>query len=95
MAHLDNNEKIELGHQAQTFLDNPAVASCFDLLERRYIEAWRASNSIEKREDAWRYVRMLEWFKSDLRSIALTGDLTQTRIDELQGRPIQLSEFRR
>lgn len=76
-------------------IDSPIVAECFDLLERRYIEAWRAAKTVDLREEAHRYVMMLEWFRNDLRSIATTGDLTQQRVDELRGNPIKLAEFKR
>ncbi len=66
-------------------------------LEQRYIEAWRASSTVEAREDAHKYVRLLEWFKYDLQSVATTGDIEAARLKALEeGRERQkLSEFRR
>jgi len=81
---MDSQEKLERGFKAQSLLNSDILQECFAKLEQRYIDAWRASSTVEAREDAHKYVRMIEWFKHDLQSIANTGDIEAARIKALQ-----------
>jgi hypothetical protein len=94
---MDSQEKLERGFKAATLLNNEFFQECFDRLEARYIEAWRASSTVEAREDAHKYVRLIEWLKADLQSIANTGEIEAQRQKALQeGRERQkLSEWTR
>lgn len=94
---MDSQEKLERGFKASTLLNNEFFNECFDRLEQRYIEAWRASLTVEAREDAHRYVTLIGWLKQDLQSIANTGDIEAARLKALEeGRERQkLMEFRR
>ena len=77
---MDSQEKLERGFQAKTLLNSEFWKECFDKLEARYIEAWRASSTVEARENAHKYVRLIEWLKADLQSIATTGDIEAARL---------------
>lgn len=89
----ESQEKIERGHQAKALLDSTIFKDAVTRLEQRYTEAWKAANTVELREDAHRYIRLIEWFVQDIRSVAITGAATQKRLDQLQGKPITLSEY--
>lgn len=94
---MDSQEKLERGFKAQSLLNNEFFQECFDKLEQRYIEAWRASSTVEAREDAHKYVRLIEWLKHDLQSTATTGDIEAARQKALQEgwERQKLSEFSR
>jgi hypothetical protein len=94
---MDSQEKLERGFKAATLLNNEFFQECFDRLEARYIEAWRASSTVEAREDAHKYLRLIEWLKDDLQSMANTGNLEAARIKALEeGRErAKLSEWTR
>lgn len=81
---MDSQEKLERGFKARTLLNNEFFQECFDTLETRYIEAWRASLTVDAREDAHRYVTLIGWLKQDLQSIATTGTIEEKRIQALQ-----------
>jgi len=81
---MDSQEKLERGFKAATLLNSEFFQECFDRLEARYIEAWRASLTVEAREDAHKYVRLIEWLKADLQSIATTGEIEAQRVKALQ-----------
>lgn len=88
-----SQEKIERGHQANALLESSVFKDCMAKLETRYIEAWKAATTVELREDAHKYVRLLEWLMADIQEIAVTGAMTQQRVDALQGKPISLKEY--
>ena len=93
---MDSQEKLERGFKAASLLNNEFFNECFDKLEARYIEAWRASLTVEAREDAHRYVTLIGWLKDDLQSIANTGDIEAARVKALEdGRARAKSEFTR
>jgi hypothetical protein len=94
---MDSQEKLERGFKAATLLNNEFFQECFTTLEARYIEAWRASSTVDAREDAHKYLRLIEWLKYDLQSIATSGDIEAKRAEALQeGRErMKLSEFNR
>ncbi len=85
--------KIERGYQANALLESSIFKECMAKLEARYIEAWKAATTVDLREDAHKYVRLLEWLAADIQEIATTGALTQQRLDLLQGKPISLKEY--
>jgi hypothetical protein len=94
---MDSQEKLERGFKAATLLNNEFFQECFDRLEQRYIEAWRASSTVEAREDAHKYLRLIEWLKHDLQSMATTGEIEAQRVKALQDgwERAKLSEFNR
>ena len=81
---MDSQEKLERGFKAATLLNSEFFQECFDRLEARYIEAWRASSTVEAREDAHKFIRLIEWLKHDLQSMATTGELEAQRVKALQ-----------
>ena len=94
---MDSQAKIERGFKAASLLNNEFFNEVLDQLERRYIEAWRASSTVEAREDAHKYVRLIEWLKSDIQSVANTGDIEAARVQALRDgqNRLKLSEFTR
>ena len=77
--------KIEQGQQAKALLASPIFQTAIDGLLQRYVDCWVAAQTVEAREDAHRFVRIIAEFKQDLQSFATTGDLHLRRLDDLQG----------
>ena len=80
-----SDKPIERGYQAKALLENTFLAECLDGLEAKYLDAWRRAVTVEKREDAHRFVTLLEDLKQDLRSIATTGEIALRRDKDLTG----------
>lgn len=91
---MDSADKLERGRAAAGLLQNPVFQECLALLDARYIEAWKAAKTVELREDAHKYTRLLEWLVADITSILNTGTLEEQRLAALEGRaiPLKLSE---
>lgn len=78
-------QAVERGIQAKALLENSLFREVMDTLDGHYHAAWRESETIEKREDCFRYVKLIEKLFSDIKTLALTGELTQKRLDEISG----------
>ena len=81
----ESARKIERGHMAKAMMESEAFQSTINDLLQRYVDAWIAGKSVEAREDAHRYVTVIGLLKNDLRSMAMTGDLTRQRLEVLEG----------
>jgi len=94
---LDSAEKIERGFKAKSLLNNDFFNECFDHLEQLYVEAWKNAKTADAREDAHKFVRLIEWLKVDLTNIAESGKLEEARVKQLEAerQMPKLSEFRR
>lgn len=78
--------KIERGYQADQLMQNSLLNETLQKLESAYIKAWRESKSLEAREDAHRYVTLIDRLRADIRGVATTGDLERNRVAELERR---------
>ncbi len=81
------SDKIERGIQAKALLESAVFSEAVNRLLQHYVDCWMAGKTVEAREDAHRYVTLLQMLKGDLQSAATTGTLTRKRIDALQGQP--------
>ena len=78
-------QKIEWGIQAKALLDSQAFARSLDRIAAIYTEASINGVDTEHREDARKFVVLIDKLKQDLQSIATTGELTQKRNRDLTG----------
>jgi len=79
-----NQDPDVRGRAAEDLLRNELLAEIFDALDEQYVQAWRGAKTVEVREDAHRYVTIIDKVISDLQSVALTGDLDRKRKAELE-----------
>lgn len=78
--------KAERGAIAEHLLANELLKEVLSELDGHYHRAWRDARTVEAREDLFRYVKALERFVTDLKEIALTGQIEQKRLKELEGK---------
>lgn len=66
-------------------------------MDGTYHAKWRVAGSVEAREDLYRYVKVLEGFTADLRSIVMTGKLEEKRLEQLEGKVVRppMNEWKR
>jgi hypothetical protein len=76
----------ERGDRARLLLEDELMAEAFSALDAHYVRAWRDARTTEAREDAHRYVTLLEKFKAHLKSLVTTGEMTKRAVKELEGR---------
>lgn len=79
-------DKDRRGAQAEQLLSDDLLNETLDKLEEDYVALWKSSTSIEVREDAHRYVQVIEKFRGHLRSVATTGDLSRQEAKDLTGK---------
>lgn len=90
-------DKIERGRAAQHLLDNELLKEILNELDGTYHAKWRIAQTVEAREDLFRYVKVLEQLTADIRSIAMTGKLEEKRLEALQGNVMRppMNEWKR
>ncbi len=79
-------EKEVRGQRAQALLKDKLLIESLGALEELYTEAWRRGRTLAAREDAHRYVTLVEKFREHLTSLVLTGTLEGKRKADLEGR---------
>ena len=79
-------DKIERGRRAEALLEDPLFEEVLQNLIACYTDKWRHGQTLEARENAHRYITLVERIREDLTSQALTGTLTTKRHAELEGR---------
>lgn len=77
--------KSERGFQAEQLLENTILKETLSELDAEYHRAWRDAKTVEAREDLHRYVKVLERIVTDIKQVAVTGQLEQRRLKELEG----------
>jgi hypothetical protein len=83
---MTTDSKVERGVLAEHLLANELLNEVLSGLDGEYHKAWRNAQTPEAREDLHRYVKVLERFVTDLKEIALTGQIEQKRLNELEGK---------
>jgi hypothetical protein len=78
-------ERAARADRVRHLFDNDDVRQIFEELREAYVKAWLSSTTTEAREDAHRYVKLLEKLQADIRAIALDGGLARQRMAELEG----------
>ena len=79
-------DRTARGIEAHRILESEVTQEALSKLDAFYVNAWRNGKTLEAREDAFRYLTLLEKFKMDLRSAVTTGELEMQRQKELEGR---------
>jgi len=79
-----NQDPDVKGRAAETLLRDELLQEIFESLDAEYVQAWRSATKLEAREDAHRYVKVIDRVRSDLRTIALSGELDRKRKAELE-----------
>ena len=77
-------DKDVRGREAESLLRNELLTELLAALDAAYTTAWRNGTSAEQREDAFRYIKVIEHFRTDLEAVALTGSLDRKRKSELE-----------
>ena len=83
---LTDTERQHRASEAQRLIDNVAFVEAVANLDKTYIQAWRNAKTVEAREDAHRYMMLLNRFSADLKAMVFDGAVTDKRIVELEGR---------
>ena len=74
------------GARAQELLKNELLVTAFESLESELSEAWRKTtpNESQRREDAWRSLKLLEKLKSGLERHVTTGKTAGKQLTEIK-----------
>lgn len=85
---MSRREAIELGVQARTVLDNPAMVHALRALEEKYVQAWMTSAPADEasREDAYRALRALQALTDELTILLDNGEIAAQQIDREERR---------
>lgn len=83
---MNDQEKANRGEEAKRLLENVILQEALSALDQIYIQAWRNAQTLEAREDLYRYVTITKQFKSDLEAIVKDGQFAVDRLKKLEGR---------
>lgn len=74
------------GVRAKALLDNELLKESFDAIEKELMVEWRktAPEDQQRREDAWRSLKLLENLQSGLKRIVLTGEHSGRELLKIQ-----------
>lgn len=81
--------KIERGLAAQHLLENELFKEVMSELDGVYHAKWRVAQTVEAREDLFRYVTVRDQIIKDIQTIARTGKLEEARQAELEGKALR------
>lgn len=89
--------KIERGLAAQHLLENELFKEVMSELDGLYHAKWRIAQTVEAREDLFRYVTVRDQIVQDIKAIAMTGKLEEKRQAELEGKRVlqPMNEWKR
>lgn len=77
MASEDKlRDAVQRGDRAKALLQNELLVEAFDNLESKIMEEWKATDpeDKERREDAWRSLKLLQTLQGQFRRIVTTGE---------------------
>jgi len=75
-------EEQNRGERAKALLRDPLVLEAFDVLEDRYIEAWKdSSSSQDERETLFQMYQALMVVRGHLIEVIQTGDLAKLELN--------------
>lgn len=75
--------------QARALLDNRLLWQCFDELEKRYIEGWKASliRDVDGREQAYAAINVIAKVREHLERMVADGDVARATIEQITRTP--------
>lgn len=75
------------GDRASAIMRDPLVQEAFDVLEKKYIDAWKdSSSSSDERETLFQMYQSLIAVKGHLIEVIKTGDLAKLELDSTRFR---------
>jgi hypothetical protein len=77
MASEDKlRDALQRGDRAKLLLQNELLIEAFEKLENKIMEEWKATDpeDKERREDAWRSLKLLQTLQGQFRRIVTTGE---------------------
>lgn len=83
---LTDAQRQHRASEASRLIENVAFVEAVANLDKTYIQAWRNAKTVEAREDAHRYMMLLNRFSADLKAMVFDGAVTDKRVIELEGR---------
>ena len=86
MEKLTDSQRLHRASEAKRLIESEAFVEAISGLDKTYIQAWRNAKTVEVREDAHRYMMLLNKFSADLKAMVFDGAVTDKRVIELEGR---------
>jgi hypothetical protein len=70
------HDALQRGDRAKALLNNELLNEAFERLEAKIMEEWKGTDpeDRERREDAWRSLKLLQNLTSQFRRIVTTGE---------------------
>lgn len=79
-------DRSKRGDVARRILEDDLFKEAAIELDRIYVNVWRNAKTIEAREDAHRYMVLLNRMLTHFKSIATTGEIEKRALKELEGK---------
>jgi len=80
-------EEQNRGERAKALMRDPLIVEAFDVLEGKYIEAWKdSSSSLDERETLFQMYQALMVVRGHLSEVIETGDLAKLELDSARFR---------
>lgn len=83
---MNHSERLARAEKAQRLIADPLLQEAFEALDAQYIKAWRDGKSVDVREDAHRYITLLQKVHNHLVSHLADGNMAKSQIREIEGR---------
>lgn len=82
----DLRRRIEAADHARRILEDPLLVTAFDVLDARYLLAWRNSpaDKPEMRERLWLYLQAIAEVRAEMEKALTDGILARSALDELR-----------
>lgn len=87
MSEGKRREEQNRGERAKALMRDPLIVEAFDVLEGKYIEAWKdSSSSLDERETLFQMYQALMVVRGHLLEVIETGDLAKLELDSTRFR---------
>ena len=87
MSEGKRREEQNRGERAKALMRDPLIVEAFDVLEGKYIEAWKdSSSSLDERETLFQMYQALMVVRGHLSEVIETGDLAKLELDSARFR---------
>jgi hypothetical protein len=82
----DLRRRIDAADRARVILEDPLLSSAFDVLDARFLLAWRNSpaDQPELRERLWHHVQALAEVRAEMETVLSDGLLAKAALGDLQ-----------
>lgn len=82
----DLRRRIEAANRARVILEDPLLSSAFDVLDARFLLAWRNSpaDQPDLRERLWHHVQALAEVRAEMETVLTDGLLAKAALGDLQ-----------